>query len=359
MKSYLIVFFVLLSFVGFGQNNESNCLLDLNPVNGLFESVQYNHFEELFPNEKMKKNGIKSFIIVINDDNNNEIPTIHVQNKNLYKYVLNDKGFVIQHEEMNFQKFYERNRKGQILKETSILNRNDTTTSIYHYFPERLSVLVYGNYSDVSKPTVSDYFYDDKNRFYGTQNRYYNELKMNFSSYPICHLKYDDKNHFSINLLDKTDTVFYNNQWKPIKYVTTLAKEKIIQSITYKNGLIATYQGKEVTGYGVSWEDNYSDSGSDFGDFDSDFGTEFDGDNNDNDSDDDVEISNKVKIIPIIPLKNVEFETEIKESISTIESIETQNVRIQFHYNTNGLLEKITNITDENTCEYRVYYYTK
>mgnify|MGYP007014081396 CR=1 FL=1 len=127
---------MLLNFVGFGQKNDSDCLFDLNSSNGLFESVYYNHFEELFPNDKMKKNGIKSFVIIV--DNKNDISSIHIQSKSLYKYILNDEGFVIQYTSLNFQNFYERDRKGIILKEKRL-------TSLWIFYTKhswKLGVLI-------------------------------------------------------------------------------------------------------------------------------------------------------------------------------------------------------------------------
>ena len=137
MKSYLVVFFVLLSFAGFGQDSSVTevCSLRLPfPEVDYFSNTNYKQFQTLFSPEKMKANGIKT--VIIKEVDNDDIPSINIRNEAITTYRLNDDGFVV-HYDYGLYHFmnYQRNKENLIVAYIDSLSHNQYsyTSNSYEY----------------------------------------------------------------------------------------------------------------------------------------------------------------------------------------------------------------------------------
>lgn len=300
MKSYLIVFFVSLSFVGFGQDSTNNCSqFRFANVEGGGLGYQYhfyNHFQDFFPAEKMTDNKIKSMKII--EKNNNKIR---------YHYWLDENGFVKNYQaknKYNYQFFY--TRKGEKILNRGHLfdNKRDTSWNRHSYTAS--SMRVHRKFVSLEALGDFEYFYDNKNRVIAYSNH---NLHLHDTTFYI----YDDVNYTFTDIeTTRQDTiltkVWFNENWQPIR---------------------ERYDENEL----MIFEGNYT--------YENDFLVKY-----------------EFYLLQLKPLE-VDFDLNIFPNFNDLNNYEKKIHQTVFHYNTNGLLEKIIQTTDDGTCEYRVYYYTE
>ena len=321
MKAYLVVFFVLWGFVGFGQNpeepatNEIYCVIDFPaPEKGFFDDADHKHFQELFPSEKLKEQGIKRINIKLKDED--DIPTIRVQSSQpYYKYILNNDGFVIKSESITdsyrHSFFYKRNGFNQI-----VYSRDSAGLRIFqdelYFVTEKKYTYNSKTVTELSNTTMSgsgivEYdtvltikTYDQLDRlshiFLDYTRSFISDCPFSVDcSYINRTFNYDEKEHFGCSY---NDTIFFDENWRPIR-----EKE-------HRGRSPDLFNQKEII----------------------------------------YNSNNQIESLKII----VDYEDEK----SVEEEVKKDVTIITFHYDSNDLLEKIIQTTDQGTCEYQVYYYT-
>ena len=304
MKPYLVVFFVLCSLIGFGQKKTLNqCYLKFcNPeVNIGYLYRHYNHFQDFFPHEKMQEYSIQSFSIIKEELN---------VNQTLFTYFFDENGFVNQYTRMenNSQTFYER-EYDKITKRKYLNNPTDKDTSIlYYFYTQNLIIKSYDFPGHHIGQGVSNLFIDDENRV--SQTIYYVRVGENILDSTSTKYNYDKDNlSCSFFVREEQCIVKFNHEGQPIK------------EQSYKDSLLHLETNFSYNTIGQLIE--YSE-----------------------------------KTLRPIPIKD-NTGNWILPSTNNLSNYIIEKKKVIFHYNANGLLEKIIQTTDEGICEYRVYYYTE
>lgn len=298
MKIYCLILALLVSFTAFGQMPEEDaCDLNLRfPDVSFFSNTHYNHFEELFPPEKMKANGTKT--IIIKKADKDKTLSLHVGVKNITTYRLNENGAVINYDYGGYC-FVEYSRNDENL----ILSRRDSTaysdksyeTNLYEYDYEASNlVFTFRTHKEsVANEEFIQHFtysYDNQNRM--TEQLIESDFGWTMKDYAtFITYEYDTEKYFQTAKNNKeegtTDTTFFDKKWRPIQ-----------QKHYMENKLIHTY---ELV----------------------------------------YDMNNKIS--------SYQYTAVYKPS----------NYTIHFHYNANGLLEKIIQTTINGSCEFQVYYQTE
>ena len=299
MKINCLILALFVSFAAFGQMPEEDaCHLNLRfPDASFFSNTHYNHFEELFPPEKMKANGTKTIIIKKADKDNTL--SLHIGAKDSTTYRLNENGAVINYDYGGYRFIeYDRNDENLILSKRDSLAYSDKSykTNLYEYDYEASNLvftLATFKQSVANKEIIQHftYSYDNQNRM--TEQLIENHFGWTMKDYAtFITYEYDTEKYFQTVKNNKkegtTDTTFFDKQWRPIQQKYYRNNELIYSyELVYDmNNKISSYQ------YTAVYEPSY-------------------------------------------------------------------NYTLDFHYNTNGLLEKIIKTTNDGTCEFQVYYYTE
>ncbi|MFK7948284.1 MAG: hypothetical protein AB8G11_11900 [Saprospiraceae bacterium] len=226
MKSNLVLFFVLWSFMSFGQKSaNTECELKVPPAcfpQGDFLSTEIDgKFENLFPPQVMKEKGFTK--IIIKTIENNKRPSIKIQSTNTTTYYLNPDGFVTKWHLKNNRIFsYERNEDNSLKTYSeSRIEEDGSTLDEYRYTKEndkifiKRTLYIYDNIKELISETPQDHEviqFDSKNRVI--------EVKELLYSQPIRTYSYNDSLFFRVKQMDNhpevLDTLFFNKQWQPI-----------------------------------------------------------------------------------------------------------------------------------------------
>lgn len=190
------------------------------------------HISELFPSSVLKNNGIKWFYIKLRD--NDDIPTISVQKLgNFYKFFLDNEGNITNVEDYYKVKKYKRNAKNQL---------TSTPNSKRIYYKYGLPI-TFANERDSML-----YNYDEQGRViemkkYVFYEKYRDSIRYSVSTYH----KYNNSNFFSTMVDNDFDTMYYDNQWRPIRYVSTIWGRPYEKVLTYKNDKIVNFKHIQKT----------------------------------------------------------------------------------------------------------------
>jgi len=267
--------------------------------------LNYNFFEELFPHELMKTKGIKTVIFKEEDIDNT--PTIHIQNDDISTYRFNKDGYLIKKETKNYFFIYERDENNQLVSifDSAVSYNNEFNfSSMLEFEYDENNLLIsewraekyYSSTMETQEQNYRTFYtFDDKNRVIKKTTE--NGFAWHNSKAPmIINYEYNDINYYrvasTVNSILK-DTIFFDEQWRPIS---------------------------SIEEHGIEKEISYNKR-------------------------------NKVDLYREFILTKVAV--EIEEGIGKNKFLSS---RINFLYDSEGMLEKliITNIDD--TCELKVYY---
>jgi hypothetical protein len=334
MKIYPLIFAFLISLNAMAQNRNVDtcacvCTLNLN-ASGFFEYSNQNHLQDLFSQSVMKVNGVKSAVIYY--EKNPNVPSIHINKPSFFNLKFDKNGFMTSSEKDDILVIYQSN---STQRDSTILLRDNPFSSIrsgrktmfdskYFYFGnmiQKLNQLYLLDYDEDDGYLMKNYqetILDEKFRI---QNKYdYSTKNDEFPDTTNFYvIDYDEQNYYGTLKQEKygntKDTIFFDKQWRPVAYtkhwmVSPIKKQSVMYN---ENNQLTTYNEVIFKPYS---EQKPDESGE------------------------------------ILTLK-FEVDGEIIEA----------KYRKTFHqstfiYNENGLLERITQTTDEGICEFRVYYQT-
>ena len=135
------------------------------PNNGFFHNYRYNHFEELFPSERLKSLGIKT--IIIQEPDKDKIPTISINDANIITYNLNENGKVNSVLNDFFSNRYYTWNDDELIEEkvvsSDFFKVLDSTTFTYEYSEEEIHITV-SSTQDWNEEKFRIYTLDDKGR---------------------------------------------------------------------------------------------------------------------------------------------------------------------------------------------------
>ena len=333
MKSYYLIFILFTAFNVNAQNTVTNQTCELNlTANGFFKYSTRNHFHDLFPPSIMKLNSVKSAVIYY--EKNPDVPSIHINNSAYFNFEFGEEGFIVRSEKDDIVVIYQSN---SMKKDSVILINDNPNTSFpsaqklflnweYFYFEnviQKLNQLYIANSLRQENlflwERYQETILDEKQRI---QRRYdysiMNDVRRDTTDFYI--VNYDEKNYFGTIKREKhgniKDTIFFDKQWRPIAYneywmVAPTKKQKVIYN---ENNQLTAYNEEKYKPYS---ERNPTERGI------------------------------------ILTLK---LELEGKKMEVKCRKIFSQST---FIYDKNGLLERITQTTDEGICVFKVYYQMK
>lgn len=335
MKIYPLIFAFLISLNAMAQNTNVDtcacvCVLNLT-ASGFLEYSNQNHLQDLFSQSVMKVNGVKSAVIYY--EKNPNVPSIHINKPSFFNLKFDKNGFMTSSEKDDILVIYQPN---STQRDSTILLRDNSSSSIrsvrkmmfdskYFYFGNMIQKLnqLYLLDSDDEDDgyLMKNYQETILDKKFRIQNKYdYSTKDDDFPDTTNFYvIDYDEQNYYGTVKQEKygntKDTIFFDEQWRPVAYTKHWMVSPIKkQSVTYnENNQLATYYEIIFKPYSEQKPDEKGE---------------------------------------ILTLK-FEVEGEIIEA----------KFRKTFHqsafiYNENGLLERITQTTDEGVCYFRVYYQT-
>lgn len=335
MKIYFLIITLFLSSITFGQRflsiQEDTRLKKYKlPLSskGLFEFTYYNQIVELFPKDLMKKYQYTTAHIY--EENNADVPSAHIgylpnlhfefdKNGDLIRSRENYKLFTYENEQITLEQMmyfesYENDKNNKLIfdKADDIIYKynNNLIYQVYDSLKERLF-----QDSFLTRKTYDITYLDDKSRL--LKHEYYT-LKNGDTLKSLREtIKYHEDEYYATlereQKGNKTDTIFFDKAWRPIKHTQFWRfVPSINQNVTYneKNQIVKYY--KET--FKPYREERPNDRG-------------------------------------LIEKRKLTYQGEIID-------FEFRRIYddVVFHYNKKGLLEKIIQTTDESVYEYRVYY---